>query len=712
MPVDAPEAGPSRSIPIDWQEAAGTEASGDSEPFHSNIFPHSDQKLRWERRATPDSSLNPSRQARVDLLFWRRFRRLLSVCLQRHYDRWLLGLALPVLIALCLLSSYRLLLAPGRIYATLVDGSSARFRMELARLFELALLVAVLRTLRGTLGEWMANRWRWHLTRHLHARYLSPTLTDFAMDAARPGERVNGRLASPYHPSPATVPPLYLLTRPTHRIENPDQRMVTEVRLFCQTCLALLAGTTGSGGLLEGAATLAWYSVAAAYRTGWRGVVVVYGWSALSIAASWMLANITAPAIYRQEVVESSFRYHHVHVRDRAEAMSMLGAGADEWRHLNRLLLRVVRAAATVIRRHAPMNAANHCFAYLAPLTAYAIVGAALFYGDGATTTSAAAERAEWISQTASVLIQLLYAFTTLIHHDAQLSELAAYVSRLGGLHEALPRSRRGGCVMTSDANELETVERSPPLLQVQEADLVVPDTGLLLLRQIDLRIIRGAHTLILGRSGSGKTSLMRALRGLWPLQHPRTAGVCACRLPLPTTVAGAASGVLFLGAEPDLPVDVMDGALAGLIAYPSPTTGTPDEHSARVSKVSPASSWRLPTEVEMQQLLQRVGLARLLPRYPQLNGPRDWSAALSHGEQQLLCMARLLWHQPALAVLDEALRGADSDAAAEALSSAMQCGITVLYLSEPHTSLSPLFPRHLMITDDQRLLPVEPARA
>eukprot|EP00166_Cyanidium_caldarium_P006288 ctg_883.g411 len=88
MPVDAPEAGPSRSIPIDWQEAAGTEASGDSEPFHSNIFPHSDQKLRWERRATPDSSLNPSRQARVDLLFWRAHRSMPAEQLPAAAGAW------------------------------------------------------------------------------------------------------------------------------------------------------------------------------------------------------------------------------------------------------------------------------------------------------------------------------------------------------------------------------------------------------------------------------------------------------------------------------------------------------------------------------------------------------------------------------------------------------------------------------------------------
>ncbi|HQA27435.1 MAG TPA: ATP-binding cassette domain-containing protein, partial [Candidatus Competibacteraceae bacterium] len=153
------------------------------------------------------------------------------------------------------------------------------------------------------------------------------------------------------------------------------------------------------------------------------------------------------------------------------------------------------------------------------------------------------------------------------------------------------------------------------PVIQNLEIDR--PD-GMALLRGLDLSLDRGDSLLIAGASGTGKSTLLRTLAGVWPYAR----GVV--QLP------GAA--VLFVPQRPYLPI----GTLREALLYPQRSTLD---------------------DAVLQQALRDVGLERFAEA---LDTVEDWAQTLSGGEQQRIAFARILLRQPKWLFLDEASSALD----------------------------------------------------
>ena len=144
------------------------------------------------------------------------------------------------------------------------------------------------------------------------------------------------------------------------------------------------------------------------------------------------------------------------------------------------------------------------------------------------------------------------------------------------------------------------------------------------LLHHLNLNAAAPEWLLLDGRSGIGKTTLMRTLAGLWPYYAGRF------------SIKGARS--LFLPQRPYLPQDT----LANLVRYPAPP-----ESSKQDAAVAAA--------------LEKVGLGRLKEC---LHSEEDWHKTLSGGEQQRISLARALMARPEILFLDEATNQLDDDSA------------------------------------------------
>jgi putative ATP-binding cassette transporter len=185
-------------------------------------------------------------------------------------------------------------------------------------------------------------------------------------------------------------------------------------------------------------------------------------------------------------------------------------------------------------------------------------------------------------------------------------------VERITGFRRAIEAARRA-----EDGPRVSP--GAGPAVLLEHATLAVPG-GRMLLSDATLRVDKGEAVLVTGPSGTGKSTLFRAIAGIWPFGEGRV------RIP-----EGARA--LFLPQRPYLPL----GTLRRAVCYPLDAATVPED--------------------AVRAALQDVGLPQLLDR---LDAEDAWDRRLSGGEQQRLAFARALLVKPDFLFLDEATASLD----------------------------------------------------
>lgn len=553
---------------------------------------------------------------------------------------------LPLVILAYMVGGYFVILAPGKLYNALVSEDLGLFRSTIIHFAATVTVVLAIKMCRGLLRESCANRLRYHLTEQLHKLYLGAN--DFEMGY--------------------TPPPYYKIAF-EKRIDNPDQRVVTDAREFSSTLLNIIAGGgmqgPDSGGLIEAISSILFYTGQTFLRLGWFGVATAYVWSAIVSAMTIFVVNRTSPLVFTQERLEADLRYAHAQLRRHAEEIAFLRGSPFERRSLDRRLRHAIKNQWAIIWRHFWLNGLQYGFAYYISLVMYLSLAFAVHTrvfnsGLGFPADDTGGKKAQWISQTGGVFIQLLFSFTMLIQLGTSISAFVPNIERLASFVDAVTHGEedlREIALNSSDENTIPLIQT--PTLHAEHTDSISQDGKIKLdhVRTkcssaqahdgVTLDVDCGDNVLLYGPTGCGKTSILRAVRGLW---NPTNGQIQVPRKERDLT---------FSPQTAYLPAGKY--ALKDVVAYPN-TVDTSDNCNAKIREALKAVGW--PTD--------RNGRV-------DIEDQDNWMTRLSPGEMQLIAVARVLFLSPRFAILDEPTSALDHKNERRVLDALKNSGISTL---------------------------------
>jgi putative ATP-binding cassette transporter len=398
--------------------------------------------------------------------------------------------------------------------------------------------------------------------------------------------------------------------------DNPDQRISDDLDRFATITLALSLGLLSSFVTLVSFLSILWtLSGALAIPLGGGAAIDIPGYmvfAALIYAVGGTLLTrwIGHPLIqlnFDQQRYEADFRFSMVRLRENAENVAFYGGEAREFDTFEARFARIIANWWGIIKRRKKLTWFTTGYAQLAIIFPLMVAAPRYF---------AKAIQLGGLMQIVSAFGQVQEALSFIISSYTEIAEYQSVVRRLSGFQERLNE-----IAADREAPQPIEIERRGPGVEVDMLDLNLPD-GQLLRPNISLAARPGESVLITGASGLGKSTLMRAIAGLWPFGRGRirvTDGRC-----------------LFLPQRPYLPL----GTLADALVYP---------HSTR----------ELPRD-SLVEALRAVGLPELVDH---LDEEANWAQRLSIGEQQRLAFARVLLAHPEVVFLDEATSALDEPA-------------------------------------------------
>jgi len=473
--------------------------------------------------------------------------------------------------------------ANSKVFDAVQGKQWPRFVEAIEIFLGVALVVVMISTYRIYVRNILQIRWREHLTRHFVDGWIGP----YAYGQAQ------------------------LHHRDT---DNPDQRISQDIQSYVASALGL------SLSLLSAVATLVSFSGVLWRLSGtwplriggyelWIPGLMMWVAILYSIVSMYLTHKVGRTLVginFDRLRFEADFRYGLVRFRDHTEAVALARGQEVERRIAMTRFHAVITNWWDLITRQRNLTMLTGGIGQangIVPL----LVAAPAFFAGRMTLGG--------VTETGIAYGQVSGALSWFVDAYQEIAAWRASIERLSTFREKLDETK-------NDVERADAVHVDPAAdadVHVTRLDLTQP-TGEIIAAGLDATLAAGQRTAVLGPPGRAKTTLFRALAGIWPFGHGRVAIPAQAR-------------TLFLAREPYLPF----GTLREAVAYPADPKGFSDD--------------------AVREALSLVRLDALAPR---LDERETWDQALSGDEQQRLVFARALLHAPDWLIMDDATAALD----------------------------------------------------
>ncbi|MFS8113696.1 ABC transporter ATP-binding protein/permease [Rhizobium jaguaris] len=399
--------------------------------------------------------------------------------------------------------------------------------------------------------------------------------------------------------------------------KNPEARISEDLRIATESPVDFIAGVISAFLSASTFIVVLWTIGGALTLTAAGLTVTIPGFLVITAVLYAAITSSSMAVIGRHFVqvsevknqTEAEFRYTLTHVRENGESIALLGGEEEERNDLDKTFANVLRQWALLAHQHMRTTLVSQGSSLFAPVVP--ILLCAPKFLEGSMTLGQ-------VMQAASAFAIVQSAFGWLVDNYPRLADWNACARRIASLMmslDGLERAEKSNALGRIKHGETE----GDAMLSLNDLSVSLDD-GTAVVKETQVVVEPGERVLVAGESGTGKSTLVRAIAGLWPWGDG--------------SVNFHADRQLFmLPQRPYIP----SGTLRRAVAYPRA-----------------ADDWTLD---EIKAALDKVGLDYLNDK---IEEDAPWDQTLSGGEKQRLAFARLLLHNPDIIVLDEATSALD----------------------------------------------------
>ncbi|KAI8099738.1 ABC transporter transmembrane region 2-domain-containing protein [Halteromyces radiatus] len=529
----------------------------------------------------------------------------------------------------------------GRIVKDLVNGNGRKFLLGLVYWFAIALPATYTNSMIRYLQSKLSIGFRTRLTQYVHDLYLDKEKT------------------------------FYKAVNLDSRIQGTDQFITTDIARFCDTLSSLYSNLAKP--LLD---TII-FNYQLTRSIGWLGT---FGLGVNYFVTAKLLRAVT-PSFGKLAAIEAKlegdFRNAHTRLITNAEEIAFYNGAELEHSILDKAYLKLIKHINHIYKLRISYNMFED-FLIKYAWGAFGLImcgipvftpgiAAAVTPSSSSSSQSTEAElvgsRTRGFITNKRLMLSLADAGGRMMYSYKEMAELAGYTSRVYSLVSVLhalrvkeydgPKDKRRyaltnieGQIHTTEAKNGIIFDNVPIVIPIPGKDMV----GDSLVNALNIHVKPGEHLMITGPNGVGKTAVARVIASLWPvfegdLSKPQD------------------KDIFYIPQRPYLSL----GSLRDQIIYP---------HT--VDDMKKAGR----TDDELMEILKVVHLAYIPDREGGWETQKEWKDVFSGGEKQRVCMARLFYHHPQYAVLDECTSAVSTDVEGLMYSHAKDMGITLLTIS------------------------------